>query len=210
MHAAHPTGGIGGIVATPHGEPSRPLKIANFLLFQAAWFAAVLGAARGAPGAGTAAIALALAWHLALAARPAEEARLIAAVTLVGLVFELMRLAAGGVVYASGQPLAALPPYWLIALWALLASSLNLSLRWLKGHYWRAGVIGLAAGPAAFAAGVRLGAARFSDTITALSTLAAGWCLLLPLLVWLSRRYDGYGALPAGSPRPKHTEARRT
>lgn len=171
--------------------PTPRHKLVNFLVFQAAWMVAVIGAARGLPLAGAAAIAGAVAWHLAVAEAPRREAQLVVAVTLLGLAFETLRLQQGDVAYPSGQPFGGLPPYWLVALWSLLAIALNVTLRWLRGRLWLAALLGLAAGPLSFMAGVRLGGARFIDERSALLSLAAGWFVLMPLLVMMARRWDG-------------------
>jgi len=174
-------------------EPGPTLrhKIGNFIVFQGAWTVAVVGAAHSLPLAGLAAIAAAVLWHLAVVSEPRREVRLVAAVSLVGLAFETLRLLQGDVAYPSGQPVAWLPPYWLVALWSLLAIALNVSLRWLRGRLWLAALLGLFAGPLSFAAGARLGGARFVDERSALITLAAGWFVLMPLLMAMAARWDG-------------------
>lgn len=66
------------------GKPTRAVQLSNFAVFQLAWFAAVLGAAHGA--------------------RPAQEARLVAAACLVGFAIETAIVLQGHVAYPSGQP----------------------------------------------------------------------------------------------------------
>ena len=171
--------------------PSTAVRVVNFVVFQLAWFAAVLGAAHQVPLWGTACVVTAIGWHLAVSARPAVEARLVGAACLIGLVAESGIVGQGLVAYPSGQPLAWLAPYWIVAMWGLLAISLNVTLRWLKGRPWLAAALGAVAGPASFACGVRLGGARFLDAPAALATLAVVWGVLLPALVWLSSRFDG-------------------
>jgi hypothetical protein len=65
------------------------------------------------------------------------------------------------------------------------------TLRWLRPRLWLAVVLGAIAGPASFASGVRLGGASFIHATPALAELVIGWALLMPLLVWLSMRFDG-------------------
>jgi hypothetical protein len=52
---------------------SRGRKVANFVVVQAAWVAAVLGASYHVPLLGTSCVAAAIGWHLAVSARSAEE-----------------------------------------------------------------------------------------------------------------------------------------
>jgi hypothetical protein len=171
--------------------PTRTMQVLNFVLFEAAWFAGILGAAHGRPLLGTLTVAAVIAWHLSVSARPAIEARLVAAALATGVVFETLCVQLGDVRFTSGQPLAQFPPYWMIALWGLLAIALNVTMRWMKGRWWLAALMGAVAGPMSYAAGVRLGAAAFLDAGAALTTLAIGWALLMPLMMWLSERFDG-------------------
>ena len=191
--------------------PSRTLQLVNFLIFQAAWFAAVLGAAHGLPLWGTAAVAVAIVWHLSIAARPRQELKLVAAVCAIGFVVESASVRLGYVAYPSGQPVAWLAPYWMVALWGLLAIAPNVTMRWLKTRYWLASLLGAVLGPLSFASGVRLGGASFSAMVPALAVTAVTWAILMPLLMWLSDRFDGVcrfeptpAPLPAGPGRSSH------
>jgi hypothetical protein len=177
--------------SVPVTKPTRTIQILNFVVFQSAWFAAVLGAAHQLPLWGTAAVAAAVAWHLVVSARPAEEAKLFGLVCLIGFVVETGQVAAGHVAYPSGQPVATLAPYWMVALWGLLAIALNVTMRWMKGRYLLAAVLGAIAGPASFVSGVKLGGAQFIAMTPALITMACSWALLMPALVWLSMHLDG-------------------
>jgi len=180
-----------GAPARDAGGPSRARQLANFALFEGAWFACIVGVARGAPALGTAAVLAALAWHVAISARPARELALAAALAGIGLVAESLIAAQGHVVYAARQPLAWLAPYWIVALWAQFAMAPNVTLRWLKRRPWLAALLGAVVGPLSFVGGVRLGAARFVDAPAALAMLAVQWALLMPLVMALSDRLDG-------------------
>ena len=67
----------------------------NLLLFQAGWFACVLGAAQGQPWLGVGVAAMAVAWHLVHAARPRRELALVGAAVLIGAVFETLLVRSG-------------------------------------------------------------------------------------------------------------------
>ena len=177
------------------GGPSRARLLANFAVFEAAWFACILGVAHGRPLEGTAAVVVAIAWHVAISARPATELALVAALGAIGLVAESAVVAQGHVAYAAGQPVAWLAPYWMVALWAEFAIALNVTLRWLKGKPLLAAVLGAVFGPLSFLAGVRLGGARFVDEAAALVTLVFMWAVLMPLAMALSDRLDGVADL---------------
>jgi hypothetical protein len=171
--------------------PTRAVQIANFVVFQSAWFAAVLGAAHQIPLWGTACVIAAIAWHLGVSARPAREAKLIGLACVIGFAVESAIAMQRNVTYPSGQPVAWLAPYWMVALWGELAIALNVTMRWMKRRLWLASLLGAIAGPASFASGVKLGGAQFVHQTPALITLACAWALLMPLLIWLSNRFDG-------------------
>jgi hypothetical protein len=173
--------------------PTRGVQFANFVIFQAAWFAAVLGAAHQLPLWGTTCVIAAIAWHLGVSARPGPEAVLVALACAIGLVVESAVAMQGHVAYPSGQPVAGLAPYWMVALWGELAIALNVTMRWLKGRWWLAALLGAIGGPAAFSGGVELGGAVFIDKTAALATLACIYAVAMPLLVWLGTRFDGVG-----------------
>ena len=119
------------------------------------------------------------------------EAEPAIAASLFGPRIETARALLGNVAYPSGQPDLRLAPYWMVALWGLLAISLNVTLRWLRRRPWLAAALGAAAGPLAFASGVRLGGAQFIHTVPALVTLALAWSVSIPILIRLSMRFDG-------------------
>ena len=172
-------------------RPTRRMQLLNFALFQAAWLAGVLGAAHGMPLLGTMAVVAVIAWHISVSARPAAEAKLVAAALAIGALFETFCAQLGQVTFASGQPEPHLAPYWMVAMWGLLAIALNVTMRWMKRRWLLAAALGAIAGPMSYAGGVRLGAAHFIDATAALATLAIAWALLMPLMMWLSDRFDG-------------------
>jgi hypothetical protein len=177
---------------------SRPRMILNFTAFQAAWLACVLGGANDLALAGTMVIGAVVVLHLTLARRALPEVKLIAAATVIGLVWESVLVAFGLINYATGNLAPGLAPYWIVAMWALFATSLNLSMAWLKGRPWLAALFGAVGGPLAYLAGERLGGLQMPDPLLALSAQSLGWAMLLPLLVSLATRLDGFG--PASPP----------
>jgi len=171
--------------------PSRIRVLANAVVFEAAWFACILGVANGHPSWGTLPVVAAVAWHVAISDRPQAELVLAALLCAIGLVVESIMACLDNVAYASGQPVRWLAPYWIVALWGELAIALNVTLRWLKGRPLLAAVLGALLGPLSFAAGVRLGAAHFLDRPAALGAIALQWALSMPLVMALSNRFDG-------------------
>lgn len=166
-------------------------RLLNVILQQAGWFACVLGAAHGAPVLGPAVVAGVVAAHLSLAARPVREASLILTAGLLGGLWESAIVAAGWIEYPSGTMGRNLAPYWIVAMWMLFATTLNVSLRWLRSRLGVAALVGGLAGPLAFYGGARLGGVVFVDATSALLALSVGWAVLLPVMIRVSTRLDG-------------------
>jgi hypothetical protein len=165
--------------------------IVNALAFQLGWFACVLGGANQLPWAGTLVAALIVAWHLRRARRPAREFALLAAVGALGAVWDSLLVAAGWLVYPSGTLLTNTAPHWIVAIWVLFASTLNVSLRWLRGRWLAATLLGAAAGPLAYYGGAKLGGVIMAEPLPAFTALALGWAAFMPVLIGLSTRLDG-------------------
>lgn len=166
--------------------------IINFVLFQVAWFACVLGAAQGMPWAGPAVVAAVVAFHLAKAPLPGREIPLLVFAAVVGAIFDSLLVSAGWLVYPSGQLFAGTAPYWIVAMWVAFATTLNVTLHWLKGRIALAALFGAIGGPAAFYAGAALGGVVFADPVAGYLALAVGWALLMPLLMAVATRFDGW------------------
>ena len=187
---------------------ARADLVLNVVLFQAGWFACVLGAAHGHAVAGTGIAALIVAIHALRATRPAEEIKLIACAMVIGAVLDSIVVAAGVLDYRGGSALAPVAPPWIVALWALFATTLNVSLSWLKSRLLVASILGAVAGPLSYAAGAKLGALTFTHPTAAMLALALEWAIAMPLLALLARRYDGVatpGSSPIAPPMPLAT-----
>jgi len=167
-------------------------KLINFALFQLGWFGCVLSAAAGKPWLGAVLAVAIIGWHLWRAPSPAAELKLIGMAIAIGALWDSLLIWQGWLAYQHGMLLPYAAPYWIVIMWALFATTLNVSLRWLKQRWWYAVVLGAIGGPLAYYAGQRLGAVEFVDMRNALLALLFGWALFTPLLMALSRRYDGY------------------
>ncbi len=167
----------------------------NIVLFQAGWFACVLSAAHGVPWLGALAAGAVVAWHLARAAEPGPELALVALAGVLGASFETLLVQIGWLRFESGVVIAGTAPYWMVALWAIFATTLNVSLRWLRTRPGVAALLGATGGPVAYYSGARLGALDFAATGAALAAIALGWAALTPLLLRAARRLDGYARL---------------
>lgn len=171
--------------------------IVNLVAFQAGWLACVLSAANGLPWAGVIAALAAVALHLALAVNAAAEIRLVALALALGCVFDSALLATGWVSYPSGVMSAYVAPYWILAMWALFATTLNVCMSWIKRSLPLAAVLGAICGPLSYLAGARLGGIALLEPFPALVALALIWAIAMPTLVLAARRHNGVEATPA-------------
>lgn len=163
----------------------------NFVAFQLGWFACVLGAANGRPWLGPVVVLGVVALHLARARRPLPELRLVVYAMAIGLVVDSLLLATGWLQYPSGLWLPGLAPYWIIAMWGLFATTLNISMGWLRGRPALAAVLGAVGGPLSYLAGEKLHGIELTAQLPALAALAVAWGIAMPLLAWLATRNDG-------------------
>lgn len=169
-------------------EKSNPRlrKLINVVAFQAAWFAAVLGAAHHMPWLGVVFVPLALVLHLALAPDWRPELLLALGAALTGLVFDTVLISAGvfsPVPFLFPPPLS---PLWMVLLWVNFATTLNVSLRFLQGRYALSAILGAAGGPMAYYSGAQLGAMTEIPSTVNLMILAMTWAAAVPFLFYLS------------------------
>jgi len=175
-------------------EPDRMTLVVNVALFQAGWFACVLGAAHGRPWIGAVAAAVIVGWHMLRAAHPARELALVGVAAAIGALFETALLRGGLVYFPGGGLVEGLAPYWMVAMWAMFATTLNVSMRWLRARPALGAVLGGIGGPLSYYAGVRLGALEFVTAGAAVAAIGIGWTVLTPVLLAAARRLDGYAA----------------
>lgn len=169
----------------------------NISLFKAGWLAAVFSAAASVPVLGTLAIAVAVAVHLARSESRAGEIRLLALATAIGFSWESLLVATGLVQYGAASVIPGTAPYWIVAMWLLFATTLNVGMRWLRKSMIITAVFGAIGGPMSFLAGQKAGAVSFPDPAVSLAVIGLGWAVFLPLLVRYASRVDEQTAVPA-------------
>ncbi len=172
------------------------LVISNFVIYQIAWFAGIWSAAAQQPWIGAIAMTLAIGIHLFRAPRREPELVLVSMALAIGLVFDSLLTWRGWVHYSSGILVPDLAPYWMVLMWGLFATLLNVTFRWMQGRYIVAALLGAIGGPVAYYGGMRMGALHFENEGAALIALVVGWAIITPLLVALADRFNGYDAVP--------------
>ena len=167
-------------------------RIVNFVASQACWCACVLGAAAGRPWIGPLAVLTFAAAHVIT--RPTaldrqREGQTMLAAAVLGYGADSVLVLGGWLSFPPHAALGWPSSAWMVALWVGFAATLNSSMGWMSGRYAAAAVFGVAGGPLAYLAGVRLGAALLpGDTRIALAAIAIEWGVAMPVLVWVAGR----------------------
>ena len=173
----------------PQGDRASAMmkKIINVTLFQMSWFAAVLGAAKGAPWLGPLVMVPVLAVHMSLTDDRQGELKLLLAAGLLGFLCDTALVNAG--VFSPVQHLVPRPfsPPWMVGLWMSFAATLNVSMVWLRRRYLLAAVFGAIGGPLAYYSGAELGATEAPLSLNGMLVLSVAWGVMTPLLLWLAR-----------------------
>lgn len=178
----------------------KPSIIINFVLFQIGWFACVLGAAWNKPWLGTFTVAGIIAFHLYRATEANREIWLLVIAMTLGFFWDSLMVITGLLNYQSGMFHPVFAPHWIIAMWALFATTFNVSMSWLKGHFVMSSLFGAVGGPLAYYGGMKLGAVTMPSTLQALVALSIGWAILMPLLMKLAVHFDGFDNTKKYSP----------
>lgn len=161
--------------------------LANFALFQISWFACVLGGAHNLAWYGVGVALLNLILQLSISKNRALDTRLVLSALAIGLIFDAIPLHMGWISFAPMPYWSeALAPAWMLALWAMLATTLNMSLAWLKPKQILSILLGAISGPLAYLAGARLGAMQIHNTQASTIYLALGWGLAMWFLFRLA------------------------
>ena len=164
-------------------------SLLNYLFYQAGWFACVLGAAAARPWAGFLVAAALIGAHLWLSSGRRRDIGRIAVAVTVGSVVEAIQIAAGTYQFTSGTVYAALPPPWLLIMWAQMATTFDFSLRPIVGRPVAAVVFGALGGPLAFVAGERLGAVTLQrPLVPGLILLSVTWAAAMAILAFTEKR----------------------
>jgi hypothetical protein len=149
------------------------------------------------PWLGPLAVLVALLIHFRAARHPVEELMLVLSCAVIGAGFDSFLVMAGWVQYSSGLFSPMMAPYWIVTMWMLFATTLNVSMRWLRGRTVLAAFFGFVGGPTTYIAGQKLGGIVLVDPVPALAALGIGWAVMMPVLMWLSETFDGMSNQPA-------------
>jgi hypothetical protein len=159
----------------------------NFALFQISWFACVLGGARNMPWYGVGVALFILILQISISKNRLLDIRLVVSALGLGVIFDAIPLHMGWITFPAMPYWSdALAPLWMLALWAMLASTLNMSLAWLKPKPILSILLGATSGPLAYLGGARLGAMQIHNMQSSMIYLALGWGFAMWFLFRLS------------------------
>jgi len=162
-------------------------KIINLVVFNIAWFACILGAAWGIPWLGVAVVALSVGGHLLYASFDRGLAVLFVLAFVIGWGFDALVVVVGALDFPPHALLLAPVPLWMPCMWVSLATTLHLSLGWMRGRWLVAMLFGLLGGPGAYYTGMKLGAVTLGDDLMrSLLIVGIEWGVAMPVLVWLA------------------------
>ncbi len=162
----------------------------NAALFQLGWWACILLAANERTVLASLALAVVVAIHVLIHAAPVRALRLAFTCLAIGALIEPMLVALHVIAYRPTGITWGQVPLWMIGLWALLSTTLGVSLRWLSGHPLLGFAFGAAGGALSYGAGARLGALMLPSAWS-LWVIAATWGAALPVMVRLAHQWEG-------------------
>jgi hypothetical protein len=168
-------------------------KFWNFVLLQAGWFACVIGAANQHVFWPVLATFLYVTFHIWYSHSPILELKLLIKAVSLGVSADTLIANLGFLHFQDAWPSAYLSPIWMWALWALVASTINGSLSWLKGRPILGAVLGAICGPMSYEAGIRMGAGAWgpSGQLGGLIVIAIVWAIAIPLFFyWVKAPVD--------------------
>jgi len=155
----------------------------NLALFQIGWVVCVVGGNIYA----VAFTLLALLLHSWLVLTGPFEWKLIAAVVLVGSLWDIGMAQTGVIEYADAVLFGI--PIWLLCLWFLFATTFMHALFWMHRYLWMAALMAAVLGPASYWIGTNLADASLALPLwSSLGIMAAGWALLFPCGLYYAGR----------------------
>jgi len=158
-------------------------NLINFILFQIGWFACVLSAANQIALIGLIVAVFIMFIHIQISSNRNSEILLLITAMVIGAIWDSAIVLIGWLSYESGMFSPYFAPYWIIAMWGLFATTVNISLSWMKDKILLAAIFGGVAGPLAYYAGFKLGAVNINNFDMAMISLSIGWAFFTPLLL---------------------------
>ncbi len=163
------------------------IGILNYVLFYLGWVACIYGAAIHEPWMGylTTLVAVPLFFYLSVHKKAVINTLIF---TLMGgfildTSFSYFKLIHYESQYYFGAPL------WILCLYAIFATSIDSSLKWLQNRIWLAIPLGFISGPLSYRAAAEIGAITFlASPLLTLLLIGALWTVFLPAVFFVFNR----------------------
>ncbi len=164
-------------------------KFWNFILFQLGWFACVWGAANQKVLWAVVGTLAYITFHIWRSNFPRIELSLLIKALIYGVSADTLIMYLNLLDFKEAWPSPYLSPAWMWVLWALVASTINGSLSWLKGKPILGAILGGICGPLSYEAGIRMGAGDWGPRGQVLGFILIGviWAVAIPLFCHWSR-----------------------
>lgn len=164
-------------------------KAVNFLLFQAIWFAAILGAANQNLYWCYALFLAILIWQLHPKNRVPRDCLYVCVFLVLGFLFDTAWLRFGLIEYQSNISLFNTAPNWILILWVTFALTLNHSMAWINKKPKLAYAFSVIGGTLSYFAGKKLGAIQINERNTVIMALGVAWLISISVALFINR-YD--------------------
>ncbi len=128
--------------------------------------------------------------HVVLSQNRKGEVMLALSAGAIGFIIDTLLVSADiftPILYLFPSPFS---PPWMIMLWVNFATTINVSLQKLHGHYLLSAVLGSIGGPAAYYGGAKLGATTALPGTSELILLSVVWAAAVPVLFWIAARIN--------------------
>lgn len=136
------------------------LTLANFVLFQAGWFACVLSSARGTLILPAAVVLISLTFNLIFHKPRKPEIKFLVSALALGTLFEFSIAQFHVLEY---QPSEFFPPVWILSLWFLFATTFSFSMHWIVSRPLAGFALGALLGPLSCWSAETLGALTLTE-----------------------------------------------
>ncbi|MEQ8823255.1 MAG: DUF2878 domain-containing protein [Filomicrobium sp.] len=165
----------------------------NTAAFVAAWLALLHYASQGQEEFGLAAGIAVVIFHIWRSPMGLAEAKLIALVTAVGTGAEALIMYLGLASYSGVSLNASLPPWWVMAQWAVFATLLNVALRPIRSWILLSLGLGFVFLPIAKLLVMKFGVVDLTLPVhRSIALIGLCWSVVLTAVFALARIFDGW------------------
>lgn len=167
-------------------------NIINVVLFQAGWFLSVsLGSSGSVFKGAFLMFALASLSLLLTKDKILKKFLFMIVVLLIGTLLDSILLFFGVYGFKTASPLPWPYPIWMSVLWYGFASTVDLSLSWLRNNTKLLVLFGLLGGPPSYYIGSNFGEMVFpKGVVFALITIGIFWALMTPLIFIIAEKFN--------------------